>query len=191
MQTQSHTSTLVLWRYLLVVLLLAVGTTACGGGANADAMAHVEEGLYYAGQEEHDQAIAEFTKAIELDPRYPLSYELLGDTYTHKGEYALAIESYSKAIELGSGYAIIYTSRGDAYRHTGAYGQALQDYDKAIAIDPDYEGPYYGRGLVYQAQGDHDNAISDLQKYVEMSTDLDLRQEAEEHLRELGAPVGE
>lgn len=56
---------------------------------------------------EHDKAIADFNKAIELDPEYALAYSTRGFAYTKLGEKEKAISDFEKCIELSENPAFI------------------------------------------------------------------------------------
>ena len=49
---------------------------------------------------EYDSAIRDYTKAIELDPKFVDAYNNRGLSYDNKKEYDSAIRDYTKAIEL-------------------------------------------------------------------------------------------
>ena len=48
----------------------------------------------------YDQAISDYTKAIELNPKLPLPIIIAGLHMIIKGNYDQAISDYTKAIEL-------------------------------------------------------------------------------------------
>lgn len=56
-------------------------------------------------------AIIEFTKAIEINPRYAEAYHERGLAYDAIGEYDLAISDYNKAIEINPSYERAYNHR--------------------------------------------------------------------------------
>ncbi|MDH4136502.1 MAG: tetratricopeptide repeat protein, partial [Anaerolineae bacterium] len=60
-------------------------------------------------------------------------------------------------------------------------------YDQAIQLRPDVAEAYYYRGKAHAQKGDKEKAIADLNKFLELSDDPDWRQQAEEHLKALGA----
>lgn len=53
---------------------------------------------------EYDKAIADYTKAIEIDPRYAFAYNNRGLAWGKKGEYDKAIADYTKAKEVNPAY---------------------------------------------------------------------------------------
>src|SRR6185295_5098895 len=56
-------------------------------------------------------SLADFTKAIELDPAYVQAYHGRGVTRHFKGDLDAAIADYSKAIELDPKVALAYHDR--------------------------------------------------------------------------------
>jgi tetratricopeptide (TPR) repeat protein len=65
----------------------------------------------------HDPAragrFADYDKAIELDPKYAMSYYNRGRTYESKAEHDRAIADYDKAIELDPKYAMFSDAKSD------------------------------------------------------------------------------
>jgi len=62
-----------------------------------------------------DQAIADFTKTIELKPDDAIAYNFRRGEYGHKGLHGQAIADYTKAIEFNSDYAKAYNNRAWEY----------------------------------------------------------------------------
>ena len=59
--------------------------------------------------------IANFAKALRLDPLATIAYILRGFAYDKKGDYDQAIAEYDQAL----GLAVAYNNRGLAYRLAG------------------------------------------------------------------------
>ena len=76
----------------------------------------------------NDRDIADFTKAIELDPNDAMAYNSRGGAYGNKGDYDRAVADCSKAIELKPNYSEAYDSRGLAHKGKGNYDQAREDF---------------------------------------------------------------
>ncbi len=129
-------------------------------------------GIAYGEKGEHDLAIKDFTKAIQLKPDYAFAYNNRGAVHRYKGEHDQAIEDCSKAIQLKPDYAEPYSNRGAAYRNKGNYERAIKDYDMAIKLKPDFVQAYYNRGLAYHEKGELDIAIKDYSKAIELNPKL-------------------
>ena len=61
---------------------------------------------------DHYGAISDYTKAIELDPKYADAYYNRGYSKDELQDYYGAISDYTKAIELDPKYADAYVNRG-------------------------------------------------------------------------------
>jgi tetratricopeptide (TPR) repeat protein len=110
-------------------------------------------------------AIAECTKAIELDPKCAKAYFVRGQaTYHFLMDWNAMIADDTRAIQLDQAWGSPYASRADGYRLDRQYEKAIVDYTDAIrrAVTPKTEAScYYGRGLCYAALREHQKAIDD------------------------------
>ena len=118
-----------------------------------------------SGEGDHDRAIADYDKAIKLDPDYALAYNNRGNAYVLQGDYKRAIANFDKTTKLNPDDAVAYCNLGVAYyrrNNSGDYEQAFANLDKATKLDSGYAQAYNNRGLiVHQARGDYDLAIAD------------------------------
>ena len=130
--------------------------------------AYYNRGNAYRAKGDHDHAIADYTKAIELNPKVAGYYDGRGDAYKAKGDLDKAIADYTKAIEISPKWDEAYRDRGLAYYAKKDYDQAIADYTKAIEIDPKDARYYDERGDAYKAKGDLDKAIADYTKTIEL-----------------------
>jgi len=119
-------------RPLMVALVLAL----CATGAWADPYSR---GNDYLRKGEYDRAIANYTKAIALDPNDAYAYNNRGLAYRKKGEHGRAITDYDKAIALNPNYFFAYYNRGNAHKKKGDKEQAIADFRKALEIDPSFQ----------------------------------------------------
>lgn len=63
---------------------------------------HYKNGTALVIDGEHEEAIVELDKAIELDPEYADAYYNRGLAYNNSGEIAKAISAYEKCVELSN-----------------------------------------------------------------------------------------
>jgi tetratricopeptide (TPR) repeat protein len=95
-------------------------------------------GLSYHNQQDYDRAIADFDRAIELNPQFAAVYNNRANARLKSNEYAAALTDLDEAIRLDSTMASAFELRGD-YFYYGArdYERALLDYDEAVRLAPD------------------------------------------------------
>jgi len=150
---------------VIILALLGVGGTL---GCSSPAKENYERGCDLLDEGKTEEAIAEFSKAIELDPDYAPAYNNRGDAYSEKGQHDVAIADYDKAIELDPNYAEAYNNRGEAYFWEKQYELAIADCSMAIELDPDYSEAYYYRGLAYLGEEQYELAIVDYSMAIEL-----------------------
>jgi tetratricopeptide (TPR) repeat protein len=73
------------------------------------------EAVSFDNKGQHDQAIKDSNKALEINPMLADAYINRGNAYYEKGQFDQAIKDYSKAIEIDLGYALAYKNRGFTY----------------------------------------------------------------------------
>lgn len=131
--------------------------------------AHIFKGVQYDDQGKYEQAINEFTRAIEINSGYADIYNKRGLSYYNQEKYDQALRDYNKAIEINPRYTDAFNNRGIVYYQQEQYDQAISNYTKAIEIDPKYAKAYHNRGLVYFVNlKDTDKGCADWQKACEL-----------------------
>jgi len=173
--------------WIVTITVLVSATLACGGGSPAptqipltptsastptlSASEHVALGMEYYEQGKYDEAIAEFQRAIELDPDSSESHRNLGAAYLEQGKLDEAVASYEKAIELDPGFGEAYGDLAAAYIDLGKLAEAVAAGDKAIALAPEYANAHYNLGLTYANQGRFEKAITEYKEAIRINPD--------------------
>lgn len=141
-------------------------------GENETTDLYIWRGNTWYNRKNYDNAIADYNKAIEINPNYALAFYNRGFAWVGKEEYNKAIEDYRKAIEIDSNYASAYVIKASILRAMKKYDTAIADYNKAIEIDPYYANAYYNRGLAKKEKNvDLEGSKQDFEKYLELSAD--------------------
>ena len=133
------------------------------------------KGCEYSKNGNYDQAISEYTKAIEINPNYEQAYGNRGGSYANHGNLPKAISDYTKAIELNPKDVMNYYNRGTVYKDQGDLAQAASDFTKAIEIDPNYFEAYNNRVIVYRRLKEYDKAWADVHKTEGLGHPVDPR----------------
>ena len=113
-----------------------------------------------------DEAILDFTRAVELNPQFSDAYWRRGMTYNLKQDYDRGILDADKAIALDPKSISAYLVRGGAHTGKREFRQAVTDYTHALTVDPTCEGCLDGRGFAYRKLGLYDAAKFDLNQLI-------------------------
>ena len=113
------------------------------------------------------EAIAQLTRAIELDPKavWPANRAC---AYLELKQFDKARADCSKAIELDPKSAVGWANRGNAHLGLGKVDKALADYSKAIELSPTGAVIWLGRCGHYYRLGQLDKALADCSKAIEL-----------------------
>jgi tetratricopeptide (TPR) repeat protein len=132
----------------------------------------VNRGIEKGKQGDLDGAIADFTRAIELNPKDDAPYYNRAQAKWLKKDAAGAIADYTRAIELGSTNPAAYNNRGNARAENNDRDGAIADYTRAIQLKPDYARAYYNRAATKQAKGDATGAEADFKAAEKLDPEL-------------------
>jgi tetratricopeptide (TPR) repeat protein/S1-C subfamily serine protease len=133
---------------------------------------YLNRGVLYKEQQKPDLALADYSKAIEINPRYVAAYNNRGVLYKEQQKPDLALSDYNKAIKINPRYADAYNNRGVLYKDQQKPDLALADYNQAIEINRRYADAYYNRGNLYADQQKPDLALADYNQAIEINPRL-------------------
>jgi len=145
----------------------AVPRTACVGKLPVpqppkESSSWIEAGNLKLRNRDYDDAIADFSRAISLEPSNSGYYLIRANAKERKRDYAGAIADYTRAIEFArEDKAVLYVIRAEAKEQTGDLDGAIADYTRGIEFDPTFYGNYNLRGLAKQKKGDTKGAAAD------------------------------
>ncbi|MGE6737135.1 tetratricopeptide repeat protein, partial [Streptomyces sp. NPDC059900] len=125
------------------------------------ALAHTLRGRLHRIDGRHEQALADYTAALTLDPDLARAYTGRGHTHQSMRRYGAALADHSRAVELDPRSPVHLISRGSAYHNLRRYEEALADFDRALSLDRHDTWALEFRGLVHHHMGHHEAALSD------------------------------
>jgi tetratricopeptide (TPR) repeat protein len=115
-------------------------------------------------------ALADYTQAIKLNPKFAFAYYNRGNIWGDLGDYKRAIADYTQAIKHQPD-ADMYNNRGAAQRDLGNHQAAIDDYSQAIQLNPNYVDAYYNRGTSRGVLGNAKGAMADLTQAIKLKPD--------------------
>jgi tetratricopeptide (TPR) repeat protein len=156
---------------------------------------HTQRGITLAQQGQYDEAIDEFTKAIDANVKDPGGYINRGIANRASGRFEDAIADFTKAINAAPDDEIAYRERGNTRIMQQRFDVALQDLDKAIHLNPDDGYAYKFRGFAQIGLTQWDKAVADFTIAIQREPDdwqnYDRRAWANRNLKYYAAAVAD
>lgn len=107
--------------------------------AKAEAERLKNEGNALMKAEKHHEALANYTKAIQLDGRNAVYYCNRAAAYSKIGNHQQAIKDCHTALSIDPFYSKAYGRLGLAYSSLDRHKEAKESYQKALDMEPDNE----------------------------------------------------
>lgn len=126
-------------------------------------------GIAYTLLKNHPAAIADLTRAIELEPRFAVAYMARSAArMLDKEQETLAIADLDNVIRLAPKTTYAWFNKGVIYLQQQDYTSALLCFTEAINLDSTFGESYFNRGLTYLQVGNKQHAFADLSKAGEL-----------------------
>jgi protein O-mannosyl-transferase len=129
---------------------------------------HNNMGDVYARRKDYQNAILEFKKSIEINPKYADAWHNLALSYQSIGQKEEAIKTYQKAIELNPKLWQSMENLTLLYFDQNRLDEAEAMIQKLIELKPDNPEYYHNLGIVRYRKGDVKSAKELLQKTLIM-----------------------
>ena len=123
-----------------------------------DKRALVDLAWFYKNDKKYSEAIAEFDKAIEIDPDFGYALNLRAYTFVEMGKIDEALKTFERYAAAQPGDANPLDSMGDLYFLTGKFDKARGKYERALAIKPEFPSTWK-LAYLYAMEGDYDSAL--------------------------------
>jgi Trypsin-like peptidase domain/TPR repeat len=126
-------------------------------------------------QKDYRGSVADFDRAIQIDPNIAMAYSLRGHLKAHKlQDTSGALTDYNRAIELDPKLAFAYYSRGLMYdRQLKDTQSALTDYNRAIELEPTFVMAYVRRAFIKFITKDFQGALADSNRTIQIDLSSD------------------
>ncbi len=131
---------------------------------------HFQRGIFYAQQDDNQQAAREFQRAQASAPGSEIASIAAAEQALIEGRIQDCIRSARSGIEAGHSHYLLLTLLGEALLRAGAtpatpaeFREARAALEKAVAVQPGYFSSHVALGRVYLALGRKDEGIGQLE----------------------------
>lgn len=123
-------------------------------------------------EERYQQAISDFTKAIELDPFSVDALLNRGKTHLLTGKYMQACTDFDRVLELVSDHIEALNQRAIAYQHLGKVELSIRDLQKAAKIERNRAETYINLANSYRLKGDLKKAEETFDQVIQIDPNV-------------------
>lgn len=121
---------------------------------------HYELGLYYHyNRKMFSEAIAEYNKALQLDPSFGVVLNSLAYVYADSGNFEKSIEYLEKYASVSPGDANPLDSMAEVYFKMGKLDEAIAKYKEALEVKPDFYQSISRICYIYALKEDYTEAV--------------------------------
>jgi serine/threonine-protein kinase len=135
---------------------------------STQAASHSCLGMVYTGTGKYDDAIKEYSRAVEIEPTNDDAIRGLASAYASLGRTDEAEKSLRVAIALRPQYWKSYNSLGALYVTEGRYAEAAKMFSQVVSLSPDSFRGYSNLGATYIRLGQYSEAVTVLQNSIKI-----------------------
>lgn len=116
----------------------------------------------------YEQAIEQFSLALQIDPDLGSCYAGEGIAYLWLGQKNKSLEKAKMGKELTPRDPLVLVNLGYIYIYLGMLDEAVTEYKELLSFYPRSKEAHYNLGYVYALKGDLGNALSEFIRAVEI-----------------------
>ncbi|MBM37757.1 MAG: hypothetical protein CMO97_01675 [Woeseia sp.] len=107
-------------------------------------------GVAYAALRDHDRAILNYKKSINLNPCFAECYNNIAVTYKNISEFNKAIKYFDKSISLKADYHVAMLNKANCFEVMGDLTKAIEIYKEILKQNPNFNEALKNIGLLIQ-----------------------------------------
>jgi Flp pilus assembly protein TadD len=132
-------------------------------------MPYANLGVALEGKGDHDGALAMYSKAVAIQPRYADALYNMGISYEAKEMPDSAAAFYGRAITADRTYTDAYINLGNIMVRAARYDDGVKLYEQAMKLDPSDPDAYYDLGIAMYHKGNKEKALQCFENAVKFS----------------------
>ena len=133
-----------------------------------NAMLYMKRGELYLVSHKFEQAIADYSKALQLDDTLDQAYFGRGMALGRAGQVEHGIKDLTVFIQRNPDSSLAYTKRGVRYLWIGDKQKAEFDLRRAIKLNPNNAEAHDDLGVIFARRGDIPQAIHQFQTVIKL-----------------------
>jgi tetratricopeptide (TPR) repeat protein len=132
------------------------------------AAALVNRGATYWTIDKIQLSLADFDRAIALDPSNARAFRERSNACRSIGRLDQALADANQAVRLDPNDAKAFDNRGNVFNNSSQYDRAIADYAEALRLAPADAQTYMDRGVAYYFKKAYQAAISDYDQAIKI-----------------------
>ncbi|KNE63498.1 hypothetical protein AMAG_08620 [Allomyces macrogynus ATCC 38327] len=140
-------------------------------GLAAEPQIHLHKGLCYQTLHRYAHAGAEFTKCLDLAPKFAKAYYHRGLCRLAANDAAGGLEDINEAVRQDPKMFEAYLTRAAHFARLEQFADGIEDCATAIRLEPASVRGYLQRGLLRCRLGQHAAAVADFTRVTEIDRD--------------------
>ena len=133
---------------------------------------HNLKGQVHLRQNQDDDALASFGRAIEIDPEFPDAYGNRATLLSEMGRSAEALADFDHALKLRPNNAEDHCNRATALTDLDRLDEALESLNQALTLDPGMTDAFVNRANIALQLGRFAEARADYQRALDARPEL-------------------
>lgn len=133
---------------------------------------YVKRGDVFYENRGYDEAIRDYTKAIQLDSMQPVYYHKLADAYLDYFKSRQALDILKTAAERFPEHIPTLLKLSEYHLILTQYEESMKAIDRVLKVDPQNAEAYFMFGMNFEERKDTVRAINSYQKAVELDANI-------------------
>ena len=133
---------------------------------SSNPLVYNNRGMYLQQIGQNDQAIVDFTRALEIDKYFFTAHTNRGYAFLQQAQYTAAENDFSESLRLNPNQPMIHSLRGTSRLLQGQFDGAIADYQEVIKANPQNGIAHADLGFAQFFAGNYPAARSEFQKAI-------------------------